>query len=112
MVPAAAGVPRAVCLLQTGLAAPLCRDETLPRKVEARLRAKLGSAEKLLASAGSKSGKALARQLKRSHHLLAAAGTQADRAENARNAKRRISATCASEVHSLISGVTDELPSS
>ena len=42
---------------------------------------------------------------------LVAAGAQADRAANARNTKRHISATCASEVHSLISGVTGELPS-
>src|SRR5262249_9768572 len=49
--PGLAGIPRAVCLLQTGLASPLCGGEALPRKVEARLRGKLGSAEKLLTNA-------------------------------------------------------------
>jgi hypothetical protein len=49
----------AACLLQIDLAAPFCGDEPLARKVDARLRAKLGGAEKLLANAGSKSGKAL-----------------------------------------------------
>ena len=61
---------------------------------------------------GSRSGRALARQLKRSRHLLAAAGAQAGRAATARNAKRHISATCAAAVHSLISNVTAALLSS
>ena len=54
-------IPRATCLLDAALAAPLCGDEPLPPKVDARLRGKLGSAAKLLANARGKSGKALGR---------------------------------------------------
>jgi hypothetical protein len=107
----APGTLRAACLLQADLTGPLCGDEPLPPKVDARLRAKLGSAEKMLVSAAAKSGRAQARQLKRSRHLLAAAGALADRAAHARNAKRHISATCATGVHSLISGAISELSS-
>jgi hypothetical protein len=107
-----AGIPRAACLLETDLGAPLCGIDPLPRKVDARLRGKLGSAEKLLSNAGTRTAKKLASLVKRSRHLLGAADAQAHKASTAHNPKRHISAGCAATIESLISSVTATLPSS
>ncbi|MGH7896258.1 MAG: hypothetical protein ACREQL_16450 [Candidatus Binatia bacterium] len=115
-VPAAcvglAGIPRAVCLLDAAIAAPLCGTETLPPKVDKGVRSRLGGARTQLANADGQSGKPLAKRLKRARRALAAAVTRASKAAAAKSTQKRISTDCAGSIATIADRVMAELPAS
>ncbi len=106
------GIPRAACLLDAALAAPLCGAETIPPKVDKQLRGKLNAAKTLLGNASGKSGRSLAKLMKRARRALDASSTKATKAVGAKSPKKQISATCAATIGSLVGGVAAELPPS
>ena len=99
------GIPRALCLLDTALAAPLCGAEPLPSKVDTMIRAKLEAAHALVAGADQLSDRAHSRRLKRARRALNAAATKARKAAASKNPKKHVSDACAATVQALVGDI-------
>ncbi|HXJ34305.1 MAG TPA: hypothetical protein VMS22_09750 [Candidatus Eisenbacteria bacterium] len=104
------GIPRAACLLETALAAPLCGAETIPPKVDKQLRGRLVTAKTLFGNASGKSGKALTKLMKRARRSLDASAAKATKAAGAKSPKKKISTACAATIGSIVGDVKAELP--
>jgi len=103
-IPACAGkvgIAHALCRLDGALRAPLCGSETVPPGVDGALRTKLTRARDLLEIAGTRSGKKLARVLRRSRRALTATANRARRAAAATRPAKHVSAECAAALTSL-----------
>jgi hypothetical protein len=91
------GASAARCLVDGFLAEPLCLDAPARSKIEKRLRRKLGGVVKILDRSLVAGDKKEARLLRKAVKKLAAVATRAE---------KKLSATCAGRVGSLVEAAT------